>query len=431
MNPRAFTGAVVSVVLAGALVGSASLLARDTEEELLARLKNEHNPIKKAKYDIRLGRIKLEQAIAAYDQGNLDVGVQLLDAYLQRIKDAWQALRGSGRNAARHPQGFKELDIALRGDIRLLEDLRHRVSFYDREPIKRVSDEIEGIRSEVLRALFPAERSSSTGNQSVLPSGLSLVEAPREDVSTRMLKDGLGHVMPSPSLLLLSGALHRTAQGEGKDLSSSLSPRGANFAKDHTEQLPAKGQDILSDEEDEKIREAQDPSDRIQVYIEFAQARLDRVDEFRQKPADAQLDIGAFLGKMMDQYITLTDEMKNWIQDQYDRQGDMRRGLRKLLEAGPRQIEELRRIQESPGPYAADYRKSLGEAMDDLSDALDGAAKALQAQEKKFGELKKQEKADARTAKEREKEEKKRAKEEKKLRKRELKHRVPSEEDED
>jgi hypothetical protein len=193
---------------------------------------------------------------------------------------------------------------------------------------------------------------------------------------------------------------------------------------------PPQGQDILSDEEDEKIRVAQDPSERIEVYIEFAQARLDRVDEFRQKPADTPLDVGAYLEKMMGQYVALTDEMKNWIQDQYDREGDMRWGLRKLLEAGPHQLQELRRIQGSPGPFAADYRKSLGDAIDDLSDALDGATKALQAQEKKFGELKKQEKVDARTAKEREKEAKKREKEEKKLQKQEKKRRVPSDEDE-
>jgi hypothetical protein len=376
MNPRLFTGTVVLVMLAGAVAGSASSVAQDTEEELLARLQKEHNPVKRAKYDMRLGRIKLEQAIAAYEQGNLDAGVQLLDAYLQRIKDAWQALHSSGRNAARQPQGFKELDIALRQDIRLLEDLKHRVSYYDREPVKKVADEIEGIRSEVLRALFPAERAPSTGDRPVRPSGLSLVSP----------------LAPVP--------------------------------------LP-QGQDILSDEEDDKIREAQDPSDRIEVYIEFAQVRLDRVDQYRQKPVDEQLDIGAYLGKMMDQYIVLTDEMKNWIQDRYDRQDDMRRGLRKLLEAGPRQLEELRRIQESPGPYAASYRKSVSEATDDLSDALDGATKALQAQEKKFGELKKEEKADARSAKEREKEERKRAKEEKKLRKQEKKHQVPSDEDEE
>jgi len=193
----------------------------------------------------------------------------------------------------------------------------------------------------------------------------------------------------------------------------------------------AQEQDILSDEEDKKIREAQEPSDRIEVYIEFTQARLERVEEFSQKPADPRYDTGPYLEKEMGQYVALTDELKNWIEDKYDRQLDMRRGLRKLLEAGPQQLQKLHRIQESPGPYAADYRGSLNDAIDDLTDALDGATKALADQEKKLGQLKQQEKADARTAKERAKEEKKREKEEKKLRKREHKHGVPADTDQE
>jgi len=387
MMPRLFIRATVWLVLAGLLPGGATARTRETEEQLLAHLQSESNPVKRAKYEIRLGRIKLEQAIGAYEHGNIEVGGPLLDAYLARVRDAWQSLRGSGRNAARQPQGFKELDIALREDARRLEDLKHRVPFDDRGPVEKVAKEVEGIRSEVLRALFPAGRSPAAGGPPLPrgPSGLLLVPAPRSA--------GLG---------FLSAAAPQT-----------------------------QGKDILSDAEDEKIREAQDPSDRIDVYIEFAQARLERVDDYRQRPADPAYDIGAFLDKMTGQYVALIDELKNWIQDKYDRQFDMRRGLRKLLEAGPQQLQRLRHIQESPGPYAADFRKSLNDAIEDVSDTLDGATKALADQEKKFGQLKQQEKADARTAKEREKETKKRAKEEKKLRKKERKHGVPTDADED
>jgi hypothetical protein len=189
--------------------------------------------------------------------------------------------------------------------------------------------------------------------------------------------------------------------------------------------------DFLTEEEEDKLRDAQDPSDRIEVYIALAQARLERIDDFRQKPMDPKYDNGAYLNRLVVQYIALTDALKNWIQDQYDRQGDMRGGLRKLLESGPRQLEELRRIQQSPDAYAADYSKSLRDAVDDLADALDGGTKALGDQEKRLGELKREEKAVARAGKEREKEDKKRAKEEKKLRKRQQKHGVPGDADQD
>jgi hypothetical protein len=189
--------------------------------------------------------------------------------------------------------------------------------------------------------------------------------------------------------------------------------------------------DYLSDEEEDKVREAQQPSDRIDLYLELAQSRLDRLEEFRSKPMDPQYDNGAYMDRLLDEYISLTDDLKNWIQDQYDRRGDMRRGLRKVLEMGPKQLTDLRRIQESRDAYSADYAKSLRDAQDDMTDALDGATKALADQVKMLGELKPEGKADDQGQKARTKEEQKKTKEEEKLRKKERKQNPPADDDQD
>ena len=186
----------------------------------------------------------------------------------------------------------------------------------------------------------------------------------------------------------------------------------------------------LTVEEEDKIREAHDPAQRIEVYLALAQARLDRFDGFRNKTADPKYDNGTYLDQLLGQYIMLNDELKNWIDDQYRRNGDMRRGLRALLERGPQQLEQLRRIQQSPDTFAKDYGDSLRAAIDQLTDTLDGATRALADQEKKFAALKREEKAAARLSKERAKEEQKRTKEEKKLRKRQHRTGVPAEPDE-
>jgi septal ring factor EnvC (AmiA/AmiB activator) len=187
--------------------------------------------------------------------------------------------------------------------------------------------------------------------------------------------------------------------------------------------------DYVSDEEEEKIRDAQDPSERIEVYLVLTQSRLDRIASFRSKPMDPQYDNGAYIDHLLDEYISLTDDLKNWIEDQYDRRGDMRKGLRKALEAGPKQLEDLHRIQDAPDAYAADYAKSLRDARDNFTDTLDGATKALGDQIKTFGEIRENEKADAKAEKERTKEEKKRSKEEERLRKKQQKQN-PADEDE-
>jgi len=186
----------------------------------------------------------------------------------------------------------------------------------------------------------------------------------------------------------------------------------------------------LSEAEETRVREAQDPGERIVVYLDFLQARLDRFEAYRKKPASGPYDYGAYLDDVLLEYLALNDELKNWIQYQYRENRDMRRGLRALLERGPQQLVALRQIQQSPDAHAPRYADSLRDSIDQLSDTLDGATRALADQEKKFAQMKLDEKAELKMAKERAKEEAKRTKQEKKLRKQLGKGKVPAESDE-
>ena len=139
----------------------------DTEEDLQSRLQRESNPVKKAKYEIRLGRLKLTEAIDAFDRHDANKAQDLLGAYLMHIRSSWQLLQSSGRNAFRHPGGFKELDIALREDGRFIEDLTLRLSYYDRGNVVRTSKELEQIRAAVIKELFPPERERGKAGKDV------------------------------------------------------------------------------------------------------------------------------------------------------------------------------------------------------------------------------------------------------------------------
>ena len=195
----------------------------------------------------------------------------------------------------------------------------------------------------------------------------------------------------------------------------------------------ARGQkaEYLTDEEQDKLREAQEPSERIQLYLDFEQLRLERFETGRIDPAVTTEDIGKYLDDTLVQFINLDEELKGWIEDHYDRGADMRKGLHAVLETGAQQLEQLRRIQQAPDSNAGAYADSLRDAIEDLTDTLDGATKALGEQQKKFAAQKQQEKTDARDAKLRAKEEKKRTKEEEKLRKKEHKSGVPADSDQD
>ncbi|HEY6291480.1 MAG TPA: hypothetical protein VI455_07965 [Terriglobia bacterium] len=187
----------------------------------------------------------------------------------------------------------------------------------------------------------------------------------------------------------------------------------------------------LTQEEEDRVREAQDPSARIEVYLELAGERLERFNATRQAPADASeaADRGTAVEQILSQYIALDDELKNWIDDQYSTGHDMRKGLRTLIDVAPKQLAVLTQVQQNPDRYASDYRQSLQDALADLNDTLNGATQALAEQEKKFGALKREEKVEAQEAKQAAQEEKKRQKEEHKLRKKQDQKGVPEDED--
>lgn len=183
----------------------------------------------------------------------------------------------------------------------------------------------------------------------------------------------------------------------------------------------------LSESEVDKLRDTQDPGERIKLYIDFMQTRLLTFENYRSRPVDPQYRVGKFLNEVLGQYVDLDDELKSWIQFQYSRDGDMRGGLRDLLDRAPHQLEELKHAQQTPDPYAAKYAENLANAIADLEDTLDGATTAYSGQVKKFGELKQAQKEEKKAAQSEAKEEKKRIREEQKLRKKEQKSQRNSE----
>ena len=193
-------------------------------------------------------------------------------------------------------------------------------------------------------------------------------------------------------------------------------------------QLPDRA--ALSDVESERLRDAQDPGERIKVYLELEQVRLSLFDDYRKRPPNPEYDVGGYLSKVLEQYVKLDDEMKDWIDLQFQRDGDMRKGLKVLVGEGPKQLTELQHAQDDKDPYSMQYSSALQDAIADAQDAIEGGTKALSLQNKKFGELKREEKQTAEESRQMVKEEKKRMKEEKKLRKKEQK-KAPPEDDND
>ncbi len=177
----------------------------------------------------------------------------------------------------------------------------------------------------------------------------------------------------------------------------------------------------LTSAEVNELRNAQDPSQRIKVYLSFEQDRLGLMEA----ALDSNGDVRVGLNELLNQYISIDDELKDWIQYQYNRDGDMRKGLRTLLDEGPKQLEVLRHIQNSSAPVAKANASSLRDAIANMNDTLNGATEALAVQQKKFPEMKEAAKVEARDLKKQRKEQEKLNKKERKMRKKHRKNRNP------
>lgn len=146
-------------LVCGALLGILGVgvcaMARENEQHLLHRIQNERNPVKKAKLEIKLAKLQLAEVQDAYGQGHTEVGAKLLGTFLATMKGSWKLLQSSGRNAAKKPDGFRELEISLRENGRDLQDLGRTVSYFDRAPVLNAAKQLDQMRGEVLHALFP------------------------------------------------------------------------------------------------------------------------------------------------------------------------------------------------------------------------------------------------------------------------------------
>ena len=149
-------GACLAVLIEG--TGSASWRAfrEDTESDLLPRIEREHDPVKRAKLETRLAHIKLLRGVEACEKDDDAACRQFMTAYLDLTRSSWKDLQGSGRNAVKQPAGFKELDIALRENIRELDDAKRKIALEDRDAIEPVIQQLEKLHEEVLAALFPS-----------------------------------------------------------------------------------------------------------------------------------------------------------------------------------------------------------------------------------------------------------------------------------
>ncbi|MGH9344965.1 MAG: hypothetical protein ACRD19_14545 [Terriglobia bacterium] len=165
--------ALAAVIALTCFPGQGRARHKDNAADLQTRIQRETNPVKKAKFQIRLGRLELAQAAEAYDHREIPQGQKLLSESTTEMEDAWTLLKSTGRNPAKKSDGFMQLEIGLREETRALDELRRRVFYLYRGPVESTLKTLTQMHSQVLMGLFPGAAPSSSrpnGGKEKIPS---------------------------------------------------------------------------------------------------------------------------------------------------------------------------------------------------------------------------------------------------------------------
>lgn len=158
--------------------------------------------------------------------------------------------------------------------------------------------------------------------------------------------------------------------------------------------LPALAQrrdDPLTQEEVDKLRDvAVEPEPRMKLYVEFARARLVKLEQVRSDPkvTDRPVQTHALLDEFLTVYRELDDNLDNF----EGRRADLRKALKVVIEGDTEFQAKLRAIKSDPRTTpeeAKQYEFTLSSAIETVDSAADDHRKLLTEQEELWKHRKK------------------------------------------
>jgi hypothetical protein len=132
--------------------------------------------------------------------------------------------------------------------------------------------------------------------------------------------------------------------------------------------------DFLTTTEVERIREAQEPNSRMEVYAGFAKERIDLIKTLiaKDKPGRSLL-----IHDALDAYSKILDAMDDVADDALERKIEVKKGVEALERVETASLTELKKLRDSHPRDLDRYEFVLTQAIDTTSDSLDAAREDL------------------------------------------------------
>jgi hypothetical protein len=136
-------------------------------------------------------------------------------------------------------------------------------------------------------------------------------------------------------------------------------------------QLPAfADKDFLTTDEIEKVREAQEPNDRMKLYVLFARQRLDQLQRLLEKEKKGRSLIAR---ELLEDYVSIVDALDTVVDDALKRGAELNVGTTAVRDAENRFLAQLQKIKDRNPADLDMYGVALTEALAATSDSLDSS----------------------------------------------------------
>jgi hypothetical protein len=132
--------------------------------------------------------------------------------------------------------------------------------------------------------------------------------------------------------------------------------------------------DYLSDAEADKIRDADTPSERMKLFISFADDRIKKI-QYELNRTAPERNRTEILNGLMNGYAGCIDDAADQIDVAQEKQQDIHDALKVMLSKGKEFLDILNKIDKD-GPDLDTYRDTLEDAIEGTKDALSDAQDA-------------------------------------------------------
>jgi hypothetical protein len=152
-----------------------------------------------------------------------------------------------------------------------------------------------------------------------------------------------------------------------------------------------KRRDPLNQLEIDQLRDsAQEPLDRLKLYVEFARARLVSLDKVRSDPKVT--DLGEQTHDGLQDFLDIFDELNDNVDTFADRKEDLRKALKVVIEGDSEFQSKLRALKDAAGTTPEEtkaYDFLLTNAIETVDSSIEDHRQLLESQEEAFKRKKK------------------------------------------